>query len=208
MATTQEAFEKFARVFKPGELIFKQGDPGEHMFIVQGGRIELFLNTPKGEKSLAYKVPGEFFGEMAIIDKASRSANARAVEETRLIMLDERTFDLHVQANPAIVRKIMKTMSSNIRAMNEQITNLLIKDINKRIANRILSVSHQHGQKTPTGIKMAIPYGEAELAKDTGLVDEVGKVHEVVEKLRASKIIDIQNGQIIVVSNESLEKLH
>ncbi len=206
MATTAEAFEKFAKVFKAGDLIFKQGDPGEHMYIVQGGKVELFLNTPKGEKSLTYKVPGDFFGEMAIIDKATRSANARAAEDTRLILLDERTFDLHVQANPAIVRKIMKTMSMNIRAMNDQIMNLMIKDINRRIAGRILSVSLQHGVKGPAGVKMGVPFGENELAKDVGLMDEMAKVREVLEKLKTSKIIDIQAGQIVVLSIESLEK--
>lgn len=200
-----ETFEKFAKVFRPQEMIFKQGDPGEHMYIIQSGKVEVFLSGPP-EKSLTFYGPGDFFGEMAIIDKATRSANCRAAEETRLIMLDERTFDLHVQSNPAIVRKILKNMSNRLRDTNQQLSNLLIKDVNRRIANRILLLCHQHGVKGPAGIKMDHQFGEAELAKDVGLQDEMAKVHEVVEKLKASKIIDIQGGQIIVLSVENLEK--
>lgn len=206
MAVGGEAFEKFAKVYKAGELLFRQGDPGEHMFIIQSGKVEVYLSTPKGEKSLAFFGPGDFFGEMAIIDKAPRSTNARAAEETRLILLDERTFDLHVQSNPAIVRKILKNMSNRLRDMNQQLANLLIKDVNRRIANRILLLTHQHGVKGPGGIKFDIPFGEPELAKDVGLQDELGKVHEVMEKLKATKVIDIQGGQIVVLSVENLEK--
>ncbi len=200
-----ETFEKFAKVFRPQEMIFKQGDPGEHMYIIQSGKVEVFLSGPP-EKSLTFYGPGDFFGEMAIIDKATRSANCRAAEETRLIMLDERTFDLHVQSNPAIVRKILKNMSNRLRDTNQQLSNLLIKDVNRRIANRILLLCHQHGVKGPGGIKMDHPFGEMELAKDVGLQDEMPKVRDVIEKLKASKIIDVQGGQIIVLSVENLEK--
>jgi len=206
VAVGGESFDKFAKVFKAGELLFRQGDPGEHMFIIQSGKIEVYLSTPKGEKSLAFFGPGDFFGEMAIIDKAPRSTNARAADETRLILLDERTFDLHVQSNPAIVRKIMKNMSNRIRDMNQQVANLLIKDVNRRIANRILLLTHQHGVKGPTGVSFDIPFGESELAKDVGLQDEQSKVHEVVEKLKATKVIDVQGGKIVVLSVENLEK--
>lgn len=206
MATAQESFDKFTKSLKAGEVLFKAGDPGEHMFIIQTGKVEIYIKTPNGDKSLAFFGPGDFLGEMAIIEKAPRSAFARAAEDTRLIMLDERTFDLHVQANPAIVRKILKNMSARLRDTNRQLQNLLIKDINRRIANQILLMSHQHGVKGPGGIKMDVPFTEAELAKDTGLGDEMPKVREVLEKLKGSKIIDIQGGQIIVLSTESLEK--
>jgi CRP-like cAMP-binding protein len=206
VAAGQEAFEKFAKVFRPSEVIFKQGDAGEHMFIIQSGKVEVYLSTAKGEKSLAVYGPGDFFGEMAIIDHAPRSAFARAVDETRLILLDERTFDLHVQSNPAIVRKILKNMSNRLRDTNSQLANLLIKDVNRRIASRILLLCHQRGVKGPAGIKFDMPFGEADLARDVGLQDELPKVHEVVEKLKTSKILDVQAGQIVVLSAENLEK--
>ena len=206
MGAGAESFDKFAKVFAPGEVIFKQGDPGEHMFIIQSGRVEVYLTTPKGDKSLAFFSAGDFFGEMSIIEKAPRSANARAADETKLIMLDERTFDLHVQSNPAIVRKILKNMSNRLRDANEQIKNLLIKDVNQRVANRILLQCQQHGVKGPAGIKFDIPFSEVELAKDVGLQDEVAKVREVLGQLQSKKIIDIQNGQVVVMSVENLQK--
>lgn len=206
MPTPQEAMDKFSRVFKPGEVIFKMGDTAEHMFIIQNGKVEIYVSTPQGDKSLAVIGTGEFFGEMAIIDKGNRSASARAVEETRVIMLDEKTFDMHVQSNPAIVRKILKNMSIRIRDANTQIQNLMIKDINRRVANRILVLCHQRGVKGPGGVKMDFPLGEKELAKDVGLTEDVGKVREVLVKLQNAKIIDVSTGQVVVLSVENLEK--
>jgi len=206
VATPQEMFDKYSRTFKVGEPIFKMGDTAEHMFIIQSGKIEIFVTTPQGDKSLAILGPGEFFGEMAIIDKGNRSASARAFEETKVIMLDEKTFDLHIQSNPAIVRKILKNMSIRLREANNQIQSLLIKDVNRRIANRILVLCHQRGIKGPGGIKMDFPFGEAELAKDSGLSDDMPKVREVLGKLQQAKIIELQAGQIVVLSVESLEK--
>jgi len=202
----QEGSERFVRNFKAGELVFKQGDLGEHMFIIQAGKIEIFVNTPKGEKSLAVLGAGDFFGEMAIIDKGSRSASARAIGEARAITLDEKTFDLHVQSNPAIVHKILKNMSTRLRDANNQIQNLMIKDINRRVANRILVVCHQHGQKGADGIKIDFPWGENDLAKDVGLGDDAGKVHEVLEKMKQGRIVDVRDGQIVILSVENLEK--
>ncbi len=206
MPTPQEMFEKYSRVFRAGEKIFNVGDAAEHMYIIQSGKVEIYVPTPQGDKQFAVLGIGEFFGEMAIIDKGSRSASARALEETRVIMLDERTFDVHIQANPAIVHKIMKNMSIRLRDTNNQIQTLLIKDVNRRVANRILVLAHQRGVKGPGGIKLDFPFGEKELAKDVGLSDDVTKVREVLEKLRNNRIIEIQNGQILILSVENLEK--
>ena len=206
MATPQEMFDKFSRTYKPGEQIVKVGEVAEHMFIIQSGKIEVYLPTPNGDKSFAILGPGEFFGEMAIIDKGTRSASARAVEETRVIMLDEKTFDLHIQSNPAIVHKILKNMSLRLRETNNQVQTLLIKDVNRRIANRIQVLCHQRGVKGPGGIKMDFPFGESELAKDVGLTEDMVKVREVLAKLQQAKIIEMQAGQIVVLSIENLEK--
>ncbi len=206
MPTPQEAMDKFSKAFRPGEVIFKQGDTAEHMFIIQSGKVEIYVSTPQGDKSFAVLGPGEFFGEMAIIDKGTRSAAARAVDDTRVIMLDEKTFDVHVQSNPTIVRKILKNMSIRLRETNAQVQNLLIKDINRRVANRILVLCHQRGVKGPQGIKMDFPFGEKELAKDVGLSEDLPKVREVLAKIQQAKIIDQSSGNIVVMSVENLEK--
>ena len=67
-------------------------------------------------------------------------------------------------------------------------------------------VAKQHGTKAGNAVKISIPFGEKELAKDVGMQDDSGKVHEVVEKLRGSKIIDLESGQIVVLSVENLDK--
>ncbi len=116
MSTEQEIFDKCGRSYNPGDNIFREGDVGNEMYIIQSGRVKITKQLKDGvEKTLVILGPGDFFGEMAVIDKDVRSANASAVDASRLIALDEEVFEMHMQTNPKIVKKILKNLTSRLR---------------------------------------------------------------------------------------------
>ena len=118
------------------------------MFIIQSGKVKITKQLKDGvEKTLVILGPGDFFGEMAVIDKDVRSANAVSLEASRLIALDEEVFEMHMQTNPKIVKKILKNLTARLREANQQIANLMIKDANRLVANTILLVVHKHGEE-------------------------------------------------------------
>lgn len=141
---------------------------------------------------------------MAVIDKDVRSANAIAIEPSRLIALDEEVFEMHMQTNPKIVKKILKNLTTRLRDANQQIANLMIKDANRLVANTILLVVHKHGEEGPGGITLDIPFTVAELSKMCGL--DMVKTQEIVDKLMKAKVVHLSGETIVVNSLDSLEK--
>jgi CRP-like cAMP-binding protein len=205
MANEQDVFAKYGRTYKPGETIFSEGEIGAEMFIIQSGRVRISKKLKDTEKTLVILENGDFFGEMAVIDKGSRSATATAVDETKCIALNEELFEQQMQNNARIVKKILKNMSARLRDANKQIENLMIKDTNRRVANALLQLALKHG-KSKENINLGHEVTVDELAKMVGLSGEREKVAEIVDKLTRAKIISIQDGCIVVATLENLEK--
>jgi CRP/FNR family cyclic AMP-dependent transcriptional regulator len=204
MSTEQEIFEKCGRTYSPGDVIFREGDLGNEMFIIQSGKVKISKQLKDGEKTLVILGPGDFFGEMAVIDKDVRSANASAVEDARLIALDEEVFEMHMQSNPKIVKKILKNLTARLRDANHQIANLLIKDANRLVANTILLAVHKHGTEGPGGITTDPPLTASGLSRDCGL--DLGKTQEILQKMLKAKVVTLNGETIIVNGLDSLEK--
>ena len=204
MPTEQEILDRYGRIFKSGEIIFKEGEVGDRMFIIQSGKVRIVKKVKDVEKTLAVMQEGDFFGEMAVIDKAPRSATAVALEDAKLVVLDEKVFEMHMQTNPSIVKKILKKMSSRLRETDKEIQNLLLKDSNTRLANALFNLAHKHGVPCDQGIKMDFPFGLVELANQVGLDHE--KTREIVDKMLKAKVVTLEDEQIIITSLENLEK--
>jgi CRP/FNR family transcriptional regulator, cyclic AMP receptor protein len=206
MGNEQDILSKYGRTYHPEEVIFKEGEIGSEMFIIQSGKVRISKRSKDVEKTLVILENGDFFGEMAVIDKGPRSASATAVEETKCIALNEELFEQQMQHNARIVKKILKNMSARLRDANKQIENLLIRDNNRRVANTLLMLAHKHGNRATANIKMDFDFSVGELAKMVGLENEKPKMDEIIDKLMRAKVITIEDGQIVIVSLENLEK--
>lgn len=101
------------RVIRPGSLVFREGDGGDHAFIIQAGRIELL----KGETVIAELGPNAIFGEMALIDGAPRMASARAKVETTLIVIPRQVLDGKLKGVDPFVIKLLGILVQNVRSM-------------------------------------------------------------------------------------------
>jgi CRP-like cAMP-binding protein len=206
MANQDEVFKLYGRTYNPGDVICREGEMGSEMFIIQSGKVRISKKSKDLEKTLVILEGGDFFGEMAVIDKQVRSATATAVEETKLIALNEEVFEQQMQNNARIVKKILKNMSARIRDANKQIENLLIRDANSRVASTLLQLALRYGRGATSNIRMDFQFTVEELAGMVGMTGDRQKLDEIVDKLIRAKVIAIQEGQILIVSLENLEK--
>ena len=104
-------------VFKKGEVIFRQGDPGNCMYDILWGSVGVYAEygTPN-EKKLAELRPGDFFGEMGLLEQSPRSATVVALEnDTQVSVIMESDFRDYFEENPAKVFTIMQTLSQKLR---------------------------------------------------------------------------------------------
>jgi CRP/FNR family transcriptional regulator, cyclic AMP receptor protein len=113
---------KVARTFQELEVIFEEGNYGDEMYIVHSGAVKLVKQSAAGEIVIATIQPGEFFGEMALVDNAPRSVGAVAgADQTRLLALDRDKFLFLVSHQPAFALTIMHILCQRIREMNERL---------------------------------------------------------------------------------------
>ena len=126
-ALPSEELETIAQLLRErrlaeAEVLCRQGDPGDALFIVTGGRIRLSTTDPSGnEKVLTYFTDGQFFGEMSLLTGAPRSATATAESDSQLLVLDKDVFDELLASRAQIMREMLKVVSQRTLQTNQQL---------------------------------------------------------------------------------------
>lgn len=102
---------------QPGETLFSKGERGTTMFVVRSGQVEIF----DGKMVLETVGPGAILGEMAVVEDEPRSASARALTASEVIIVDRPNFEALVDQTPAFAIQVMRVMSRRLRAMNTRV---------------------------------------------------------------------------------------
>jgi CRP-like cAMP-binding protein len=111
------------KFYKDGEIIVRQGDTGDSMYVVQSGRVEVIQQSDGShEQHLAYLESGDFFGEMSVFEKEVRSATVRSAGESRVLKIDKRTLLRRITEDPLLAVNLLKTMSHRIRDLNTEVS--------------------------------------------------------------------------------------
>jgi CRP-like cAMP-binding protein len=108
-------------VFHDGDVIIRQGDVGDCMYVIQDGEVEVILESEGQEILLQVHGPGSFFGEMAIFDKDVRSATVRAIGDAIVLTVDKKSLMRRVHDDPSLAFKLVETMSGRIRELVDKV---------------------------------------------------------------------------------------
>jgi CRP-like cAMP-binding protein len=120
--------EIWSREFPAGAVIFEQGDPASRMYVIQSGRVRLERAAGGRRISLGQLGPGDFFGEMALLEGQPRSATAVVAEPARLLELDEKAFEELLREKPEVALRLLKKLSARLREATRQVQNFLAAD--------------------------------------------------------------------------------
>jgi CRP-like cAMP-binding protein len=110
-SVAQESF------FPPGQIIVTQGTPGQAFYMIITGRVEILRDGV----SLGAFGPGDFFGEMSLLDSAPRSATIRALDQTSCLMLSSWDFRALLERHPSIAIKLLEVLSRRLRVADERL---------------------------------------------------------------------------------------
>ena len=110
------------RTYADGEVVVRQGDEGDCLFVVQDGQLEVVREDAGKETLLRVVGKDEIVGEMSIFERRARSATVRARGEARVLTLDRKNFLRRVGEDPSLAFRILETQSRRIRDLTEQLT--------------------------------------------------------------------------------------
>ena len=154
MGAEETLFQKFGKEIPRGTVLFREGEPGKEMFVLQSGKVAISKRVRDVEKVLAMLGPGEFFGEMAIISNRPRNASATVAEDARLLVIDPKTFEGMIRGNSEISVRMIKKLAERLTEADSQIENLLLGDPNSRVLHQILQVAQTRGRPMEEGIEI------------------------------------------------------
>jgi CRP/FNR family transcriptional regulator, cyclic AMP receptor protein len=126
MTTKSELGTSFTHNYPAGTMIFEENDPGSRMYVIRSGRVRIFRTVGTNEMVLALLGPGEFFGEMALLEGLPRSANAQASEDVSLIEVDAETFEQMIRTNSEIAVRMMRRLATRVRELDVRLQNVLV----------------------------------------------------------------------------------
>jgi len=112
------------RLYKDGDVIVRQGETGNCMFVIQKGKVEAVADVKGKELYLRTLGKNDFFGEMAIFERETRTATIRAVGETRVLTIDKKNFLRGLHEDPSLAFRIVQTMSHRIRDLTDRLSGL------------------------------------------------------------------------------------
>src|SRR5688572_20880747 len=160
MGAEETLFQRFGREFPKGTTLFREGEPGKEMFVLQAGKVAISKKVRDVEKILATLGPGEFFGEMAIISNKPRNATASVADDARLLVIDPKTFESMIRGNSEIAVRMIKKLADRLSEADTQIENLLMSDPASRVVHKVLETCASRGRQTEEGIEIEFPVRE------------------------------------------------
>jgi CRP/FNR family cyclic AMP-dependent transcriptional regulator len=203
MSASDPLFARFGRAFPAGTVLFREGEPGEHMFVIQAGRIRISKTMSQGPRTLAVLGAGEFFGEMAILNDKPRTASADVIEDAKVLMLDSKTFEAMVVGNTEIAVRLIKKLSRRLDSANALIEILHQQDPRVRVILGISRVAEEFGERRPEGVY--VPTTTAELASEVGL-DEAQVIEVMARLIRLRIVNSVPEGGWIVRDHNRLQE--
>jgi CRP/FNR family transcriptional regulator, cyclic AMP receptor protein len=184
------------RKYPKDAVVFFENEEGDSFFMIVEGRIKVTILGDDGrEVILSMLTPGDFFGEMALLDNEPRSATAIAAEESELLSLSRADFQ-SVATKRSITGALIKVLTARLRKANHQISTLALLDVYGRVARVILDMARDEGRRLKDGRIAFRRATHQEIANRIGTTRET--VTRMLKDLERQGLIEVDSKEIVV----------
>jgi CRP-like cAMP-binding protein len=192
------------RRYRKGEVIFHQGDPGDALHIIARGRVKIVLTSPEGVEAIVATVrPGDFFGELTLIDGAPRSATATAVEPVETVVLARDRFRRLLAANATLRDNLEVSLAAEVRRMNEHVEELHFLDLEGRIAAHLARLVERERPGARGAVELPFAYSQGDLAAMIGGARQ--SVNRVLRGLEREGLVRLDGDRLFISDVAKLE---
>ena len=152
-----------------GDVLFREGDRGDTLYVIAEGKIKLGRSSPDGRENLvAVLGPGEMFGELSLFDPKPRTMTATAVAETQLLGLGNESLTAVLTGRPEVSKALLGALAQRLRRTNEHLADLVFTDVPGRVAKALLDLADRFGRQLDNGILVSHDLTQEELAQLVG----------------------------------------
>ena len=193
-------FQRFGKEYPRGTVLFREGEPGKEMYVLQAGKIAISKYVRDVEKILAVLGPGEFFGEMAIISNKPRNATATVTEDARCLVIDPKTFEGMIRGNAEIAVRMIKKLAERLSEADAQIENLLLSDPNSRVVHQIVQAVQTRGRPLEEGTE--IDFVVREMPRTIGVGEPA--IRSLLDRLERAGLIERSGDRLTIYDTARL----
>jgi len=152
-----------------GEVLFREGDSGDRLYVILEGKIKLGRTSPDGrENLLAIQGPGQMFGELSLFDPGPRSASVTAITDVAFLSLSHEDLLRWLEGRPAVARGLLAQLAERLRKANDVVADLVFSDVPGRVAKALLDLADRFGRTADDGVHVHHDLTQEELAQLVG----------------------------------------
>ena len=178
-------------------VVLTEGEMGDSLYMIQSGKVKVVIGDEEG-RELILKIlgPGDFFGEMSMIDKQPRSASVTTIEPATFLVLSNAAFERCVEQAPRIANMVMQILAQRVREADRKIGTLALMDVYGRVASTLLELAVYTNGKLVVGEKLS----QQDLANMVGASREM--VNRILKDLSERGFISIESKSITIINRE------
>lgn len=193
------------RRFRKNETIFHQGDIGDSLQVVASGGIKIVLASPEGEEAIIASLkPGDFFGELALLDGAPRSTSAVALDPTETLALPRDEFLRLVGEDPHLVHALLTALAGELRRLTGHVEELHFLDLAGRLSMRLVRLARDRDPNASGRVELDWPFTQSDLASMIGGTRQ--SVNKLLSVLVDDGLLSIERDTLVIADLEQLER--
>jgi CRP-like cAMP-binding protein len=188
-----------------GGILFKEGDEGEHVYVIVDGKLKLGTSSGDGrENLLSILGPGEMFGELSLFDPGPRTSTATAVTDAKLLSLSHEKLIPWLKGNPEVSLHLLARLAQRLRRTNEAVGDLVFSDVPGRVAKALMDLGARFGKQTDDGLFVHHDLTQEELAQLVGASRET--VNKALADFAGRGWLKLDVRAVLITDIERLEK--
>jgi CRP-like cAMP-binding protein len=189
-------FNRFSKMFRKGDIIFCEYEPGDTFYLIQAGRVQVVRIIGELEKNIAILNPGDYFGEMSILENVPRSATTIALDDVKALEFSRENFEVLTLGNPQIALKLLKGFVQRIYAQKRTFMILTLDDVEAKVADVFLMLAENLSIDTTSVDSIEFKNTVDDLSHWAGI--PAGQCREVLNHFVAQRRIEIYPDRIVV----------
>ncbi len=191
------------RKVRRGTVLFHKGDPGTNLYVVCSGAVRISAPSEQGKKDAVFNlvIPGEIFGEIALLDGGERTGDAIASEDTELMVIERRDFIPLLQKYPELAIRLLQILCGRLRRTSGQVEDIFFFDVSVRLAKVLLHLY----RRSAAGPNKSIQITQRDISQMIGATRE--STNRELQDWQRRKWVKLRRAGLAILAPDQLERL-